>query len=472
MSLLPSIFNHNAVEKVILCVSDLLHDYVNTLFYQEYLSQIGDIMQGAGADTELLKRQIRHIVESASKNPDFHHVMTEIALLNSSLSQHAQSQKLSRIIPIELSGNLDNIFLLSFLPSTTVVIKYSNDKDSLTTFPRESQHKKFFQLLRRLFESQESVLKAFEDVYDQCIKDPWQDKEMFRNHVLSSFFQANNKLSQDDIGSEAFHEFLKRQRYSSDQIGQIVDNTKALQHALALDREIKCQESLLLPGMNYDEQKNQNPKCIKDTGRWALDHVNYTQWRDIGEKKLLWILADPGYGKSVLCRTIVDDDLPTHTANTSVIHFIFKDTNDDQRSARAALLSLMHQSISQRRSLIKHALPLCNKAAIADAEFHTLWRLFTNMIQDPQTGNVICVLDALDECKQAWCDDLISSIGHFNSSEEQSLVSNLRFLLTSRPYLHLKHAIGATAHKSMVISLDGDLLSELEEKLNWSSSNG
>lgn len=114
LSLLPSIFNHNAVEKVILCGSDLLQDYVNTLFYQEYLSQIGDIMQEARADTELLKRQIRHIVESASKNPDFHHVMTEIALLNSSLSQHAQSQKLSRIIPIELSGNLDNIFLLSF----------------------------------------------------------------------------------------------------------------------------------------------------------------------------------------------------------------------------------------------------------------------------------------------------------------------------------------------------------------------
>lgn len=292
----------------------------------------------------------------------------------------------------------------------------------------------------------------FEDVYDQCIKDPWQDKEMFRNHVLGSFFQANNKLIQDDIGSEAFHEFLKKQGYSSDQRD-------------AVDRERKCHESLLLPVMNYNEQKNQNPKCIKDTGRWALDHFNYTQWRDIGEKKLLWILADPGYGKSVLCRTIVDDDLPTHTTNTSVIHFFFKDTNDDQRSARAALLSLMYQLTSQRPSLVKHALPLCDKAYSADAEFQTFWSSFLNMIQDPQTGDVICVLDALDECKLAWCGDLISSIGHSNSTEEQAPVSNLRFLVTSRPYLDLKHAIGETAHKSMVISLDGEMLSELEREV-------
>lgn len=134
MSLLPSSFNYNAVEKVILCGSDLLHDYLNTLFYQEYRSQIKDIMQGAGANIESLKRQFRHIVESASKNPDFHHVMTEIALLNSSLSHHSQSQNLSRIIPIELSGDLDNVFSLKLFPSTTVVIKYS--KDSLQFFQK------------------------------------------------------------------------------------------------------------------------------------------------------------------------------------------------------------------------------------------------------------------------------------------------------------------------------------------------
>ncbi len=45
---------------------------------------------------------------------------------------------------------------------------------------------------------------------------------------------------------------------------------------------------------------------------------------------LLWVSADPGCGKSVLARYIVDEDLPTVFLNDSskrVLYYFIKDTS-------------------------------------------------------------------------------------------------------------------------------------------------
>ena len=66
--------------------------------------------------------------------------------------------------------------------------------------------------------------------------------------------------------------------------------------------EDRCLQSLYPSGIGYDEQKNQNPKRVPNTCIWTLQNPKYLEWRDSNTKRMLWISADPGCGKSVLAR--------------------------------------------------------------------------------------------------------------------------------------------------------------------------
>lgn len=69
-------------------------------------------------------------------------------------------------------------------------------------------------------------------------------------------------------------------------------------------------------------------------------------WRDDNIKKLLWISADPGCGKSVLARCIIDEDLPQPLRDDPprrVLYYFFKDTSPEQRSATRAISAVLHQ---------------------------------------------------------------------------------------------------------------------------------
>ena len=68
-------------------------------------------------------------------------------------------------------------------------------------------------------------------------------------------------------------------------------------------------------------------------------------WRNDGIKKLLWISADPGCGKSVLARYIIDEDLLQPIRDNPlrrVLYYFFKDTSPEQRSATRAISAILY----------------------------------------------------------------------------------------------------------------------------------
>ncbi|KAJ5646948.1 hypothetical protein N7490_003320 [Penicillium lividum] len=42
---------------------------------------------------------------------------------------------------------------------------------------------------------------------------------------------------------------------------------------------------------------------------WKEPSSEYICWWESSSNDLLWVLADPGYGKSILARSIIDNDL-------------------------------------------------------------------------------------------------------------------------------------------------------------------
>jgi len=225
--------------------------------------------------------------------------------------------------------------------------------------------------------------------------------------------------------------------------------------------ESNCLQSLWPTGIDYESQKNQNLRHIPNTCLWTLENPKYISWRDSDTQKLLWISADPGCGKSVLARCIIDEDLPKAFQNKStkrIVYYFFKDTSPDQRSATRAISSILHQLFTFQPQLIRHALPSYREIGAAlSNKFQKLWSIFTAVVADPLAEEVTCLFDAFDECSEQEQTILIEALeDSFLHQQRQSPVSRLKLLVTSRPYFGIRRGFGKLLEASTNIELAGN----------------
>lgn len=157
----------------------------------------------------------------------------------------------------------------------------------------------------------------------------------------------------------------------------------------------------------------------------------------------MWITADPGCGKSTLCRALVDDKRLLVHGPALVAYYFFKD-NEQQNSLTTALCALLHQIFCQKEDLFnKHARKLIVKRKGLKNDINGLWDLFKNVVTDQNDHmhqTIICVLDAVDECKGQDRRNLIARLEDFYTDESTSVTrrARLSILLTSRPYKAIK----------------------------------
>ncbi|EHK41445.1 hypothetical protein TRIATDRAFT_321663 [Trichoderma atroviride IMI 206040] len=156
----------------------------------------------------------------------------------------------------------------------------------------------------------------------------------------------------------------------------------------------------------YEDRKDRNPPRVPGTCEWFTSHELFKEWERSDSSRLLWVSADPGCGKSVLVRHLVEYVLQT-TESRTVCYFFFKDDFPDQKTVVNALRCILRQLFIQK--------PL----------------LFSDKIsKDQNAGEIICVLDAIDECEDQGsqlAQELCKLYGAANDF-------HLKFLLTSRPY--------------------------------------
>ena len=187
----------------------------------------------------------------------------------------------------------------------------------------------------------------------------------------------------------------------------------------------------------YEQHKQVNPDRVDGTCVWVLSHPQYRQWFAKAHDDLLWISADPGYGKSVLAKSLVDDELRSTDKHT-MCYFFFKD-NDEQDNITTALCALLHQLFTSQPWLIQYAVPLWEKTGDKlTKEAPGLWGTFLAATSDDEAHDVTCVLDALDECRPSdrrWLIDMLANFyTQISPSSSTTPRGRLKFLVTSRPY--------------------------------------
>ncbi|RMZ79876.1 hypothetical protein DV737_g3201, partial [Chaetothyriales sp. CBS 132003] len=253
------------------------------------------------------------------------------------------------------------------------------------------------------------------------------------------------------------------------------DMVQTMKEGIQDEKERRLFEDLARAAGTYERYKNINPRRVHGTCKWFLEDKRFCRWRDSTSSHLLWLSAGPGRGKSVLTRSLIDEGLlttnPTTTTITSsrivtsvttstVCYFFFKDGGDGRMDGAHALCTILHQLFKNPSTsrLIEHALPKHKENSKTLAEkFSELWRILVDSASSPGAGEIVCILDALDECKEDSRREIIETLKDFCCPRDgPPSPSRLKFLITSRPYDDLEWAFGKYPTTAAYWRFDGD----------------
>jgi ankyrin repeat protein len=292
--------------------------------------------------------------------------------------------------------------------------------------------------------------------FDQYVRgmfkiDPWdallQDMKNFEDEAkdFTALIQAENQ----DIAWKRCEEEIK----NASKQHQIWQTTSV--------RDQKLNKFFqLLFTCNYRETKERNRRRVPGTCEWFIHHHLFKEWNESSKSSLLWVSADPGCGKSVLAKFLVDEVIQVSN-NRKVCYFFFKDDSLDQKTAMSALASLLRQIFMTRPELVTQTV-LDQWERDGDKlvqSFESLWDILISVTSLQESGEIVLVIDALDECQDHDRIRLIQKV-------EQLYLSNdnrgLRFLMTSRPYGHIRSAFQKLENKSPTIHLHGEGEKEIQ----------
>lgn len=205
------------------------------------------------------------------------------------------------------------------------------------------------------------------------------------------------------------------------------------------DEEIKDSFLEAIYTCNYRERKDRNRERVPGTCEWFTNHRIFRSWIESAEPPPLWVSADPGCGKSVLSRHLVDNVILSSSKRT-VCYFFFKDDFHDQKTSSGALASLLRQVFQAQPDIIpESALKQFkrDRKKMFDS-FSDLWNILMEVCADPKSADIVFIIDALDECRDGDRTELMRAFISLYSS--QHIGHNLRVLITSRPYEHIRSA--------------------------------
>ncbi|KAF4553167.1 Ankyrin repeat-containing protein 19 [Elsinoe fawcettii] len=231
-----------------------------------------------------------------------------------------------------------------------------------------------------------------------------------------------------DIFTKGLTQISRGQKRSLEAIEEL---TRSQKRQKASEDEISILQALKTS--LYREQKDLNALRAPGTCEWVVKSYLYKKWVSCTDPgATLWIFADPGCGKSVLARYLVDAGLHATKANAPIICYYFFKDYDGQNSLATALCAVLHQIFAMNRKLIHHALgPWRIHGSSLCGDLQELWSILIKISEESEIPEIVCLLDAMDEClpqDQSRFFDLMRN-SNFRMSK-----SSLRILVTSRPY--------------------------------------
>ncbi len=205
-----------------------------------------------------------------------------------------------------------------------------------------------------------------------------------------------------------------------------------------------CLQSLFLSNPQDDLAKIRSTKGdrVDGTCEWILTQDRYTSWLIEDSPQLLWLSGGPGIGKTMISSFLVEELAQlAEQSQMTLAYYFCDDKYETRRTATAILRGLLLQLLRQRPVLFKHIQPDFDiSRGRLFTDFYALWRIFDNIVKDPEAGEVYCLIDALDECEKESRQLFLTNFTKLFSSQ-QSKKRVVKFIVTSRGENDIKESL-------------------------------
>jgi hypothetical protein len=289
----------------------------------------------------------------------------------------------------------------------------------------QCHHNVAFQTFKNMFggNSWKDVVQKINDADTTCTK---------LLPTLDAESQSSHSKQLSDILSAQTDQIEKSFQESNKLTESILEEVRAARNEQRYRQEQEDKRNFLsvLRTTDFEFSKNKNPERSPGTCEWLLQHPEYQKWLKQASTSCLWLTADPGCGKSVLSRYLVDDFTEITAGNATICYFFFK-AGEENENPNNALCALLYQLFEQNEHLLKkYGIPEYQKGGSLANLFEPLWNLFVRACHDPDAGQIICILDALDECASSHKRIIGTKFAEFCAGNPISV--NFRILITSR----------------------------------------
>ncbi|KAF4467992.1 vegetatible incompatibility HET-E-1 [Fusarium albosuccineum] len=208
------------------------------------------------------------------------------------------------------------------------------------------------------------------------------------------------------------------------------------------------EESRLLRALFVTDPRDDRSALITTKGRrvegtctWITETLTYRSWLSTStDSRGLLIQGGPGRGKSMIAIFLTEqlEELAKSTATETVIYFFCDNRDLKRNSSTSVLQGLIWQLCRLRPKLMGHGLKELEsrggdaQAFVGSNSTEMLWRLFLDMVKDPLSGTITCIIDGLDECDDVSINSLSDKFSQLLASTEPSL-RKCRVIICSRP---------------------------------------
>ncbi|RYP42504.1 hypothetical protein DL767_000192 [Monosporascus sp. MG133] len=184
-----------------------------------------------------------------------------------------------------------------------------------------------------------------------------------------------------------------------------------------------------------------------DTGLWLLAHEQFKKWRLEGASMTLWVHGPPGYGKTKLMSTVVDDLLAELEDDEALAYFYCDRNQSDRRGPEPILRSCIRQLATSRRDdgvihcSLRRLYQKYKTSAFARQHISTevIKRELISLTSTFRITTI--VIDALDECYLDTRSNLIEALAEIAAESARPV----KVLMSARPDGDLRYYMSSEA---------------------------
>ena len=163
--------------------------------------------------------------------------------------------------------------------------------------------------------------------------------------------------------------------------------------------------------------------------------------------------------------------LAERSSQMKLAYYFCDDKDEGRRTATAILRGLLLQLLRQRPSLFRHIqsdFEMSRDRLVTN--FHALWRIFVNIMKDPEAGEIYCLIDALDECEKDSRQLILTEFTKLFCSQQSKKIF-VKFVVTSRREIDIEESlsVGSQAIRNLQVDsgkVNGDLAKFIDAKVD------